>query len=145
MIFQPCEPKDIEACAKLLSVVYSEEPYNEAWTIADAIAYLERFRGIDPDGCFVAKANDEVAGAIFSFSYPWHGGKLVCIQELFVSPNHRRKGIARQLVSSLNQEEEVYTWLVSHEKSDASGFYQAMGLSQKGPYKFWNGIINAQL
>jgi GNAT superfamily N-acetyltransferase len=142
MIIQSCKPKDIEACAKLLAVVYSKAPYQEIWELKDAIAYLERFRKIDPEGCFIAKVNDDVIGAIFSFSYPWHGGKLVCIQELFVSPSQRRKGIARQLLSRLNQGKKVSVWLVAHERSEASIFYQSMGLSQAGPYKFRHGSIN---
>ena len=63
MFIQAWKPNDIEACARLLSIVYLEPPYNETWDLGDAVAYLERFLEIDPDGCFIAKTNGEVVGA----------------------------------------------------------------------------------
>ena len=126
MLIQICQPEDIGACADLLAAVYSEPPYHEAWDLPDAIAYLERFREIDPDGCFIAKEDGKVKGAIFSFSYPWHAGKLVCIQELFVSAEQRRKGMGRRLLSRISHGERVGAWLVAHERSEAARFYQKM-------------------
>jgi GNAT superfamily N-acetyltransferase len=141
MIIKTCEPEDIEPCAKLFAEVYSEPPYNEAWDSSDAITYLARFREIDPDRCFIAKENNKVVGAIFSFSYPWHSKKTICIQELFVSPEHRRKGIGRQLLFKINHGQRIGAWLVAHRESDAAEFYEKMGFSQKGPYEFRHGVI----
>jgi ribosomal protein S18 acetylase RimI-like enzyme len=141
MLIQKCEKKDIEACANLLSAIYAEAPYNEEWELSDAIAYLERFREIDPNGCFVAQNNGEIIGAVFSFSYPWQRGKLVCIQELFVSSEKRMKGVARQLLAQMSHGEKIGAWLVAHENSEAVKFYQKMGFSQEGPYKFRHGTI----
>ena len=141
MLIQTCEKKDIEACARLLSAVYSGEPYNEEWDLSDAISYLERFREIDPNGCFVAQNNGEIIGAVFSFSYPWHRGKLACIQELFVSSEQRMKGVARQLLAQMGHGKKIGAWLVAHENSEAARFYEKMGFSEKGPYKFRHGTI----
>lgn len=141
MLIQNFEKKDIEAYANLLSAVYSEAPYNEDWDLSDAITYLERFREIDPNGCFVAQNNGDIIGAVFSYSYPWHRGKLVCIQELFVSSEQRMKGVARQLLDQMSHGEKIDAWLVAHENSEAAIFYQKMGFSQEGPYKFRHGTI----
>ncbi len=141
MLVRNCQKNDIEACAIILSAVYSDAPYNEEWDLSDAIAYLERFREIDPKGCFVAEINGDITGAVFSFSYPWHRDKLVCIQELFVSCEHRMKGIARQLMAQIGHGENVGAWLIAHENSEAAKFYQKMGFSQQGPYKFRYGTL----
>lgn len=122
--------------------VYSELPYNENWNFKDALAYLCRLWQIERMGCFVAYGDTELEGAIFSFSYPWHAGKLVCIQELFISPSHRRKGIVRSLLHHLNGGKKAGAWLVAHEKSGAASFYRKMGFSTEGPYKFNYGAIN---
>ncbi|MEW6186853.1 MAG: GNAT family N-acetyltransferase [Thermodesulfobacteriota bacterium] len=99
---KPCALKDLAPCAKLLVSVYSEPPYNEKWKLATAKAYLGRFLKADPEGCFVADTDGKVIGAIFSLAYPWQAGKSVGIQELFVSPKQRRKGIGKQLLSKIN-------------------------------------------
>jgi len=142
ILIKSCGSDDIGFCAEIFASVYSEPPYNEMWEISDAVAYLERFWNIDPSGCFVARLGEEVVGAIFSFSYPWRRGKSVCIQELFVSFEQRRKGIARRLLQNINQGQKVGAWLVSHVESDASKFYEKMGFSLEGPYKFRHGVIN---
>lgn len=141
MFIKQCEKNDIKACARLLAEVYSEPPYSEKWNLSDAIAYLERFREIDPNGCFVAQNNGEVIGAVFSFSYPWHRGKLACIQELFVSSEQRMKGVSRQLLAQIGHGKKIGAWLVAHENSEAAAFYEKMGFSQEGAYKFRHGTI----
>ena len=141
MLIRICEKKDIVACASILSAVYTEAPYNEDWDFSDAIAYLERFREIDPNGCFVALKNGEIIGTVFSFLYPWHRGKLVCIQELFVSSELRTKGVDRKLLAQLRHGEKTGAWLVAHENSETAKFYQKMGFSQEVPYKFRHGAI----
>ena len=141
MLIQNCQKKDIEACACLFSEVYKAAPYHEEWHPSDAIAYLERFREIDPNGCLVAIEDGEIIGAVFSFSYPWHKDKLVCIQELFVSSEQRMQGVARQLLAQLSHGKKMGAWLVAHENAEAAKFYQKMGFSQEGPYKFRHGTI----
>jgi len=137
-----CKTEDLAPCAKLLVSVYSEPPYNEKWKLSAAKTYLERFRKADPEGCFVAKTDGRTIGAIFSFSYPWQAGKSVLIQELFVSPKQRRKGVGKQLLSKINHGQKTSAWLVAHRESKAAKFYKKMGFSLKGPYQFHHGVIN---
>jgi len=93
-----CTENNLEECAYLLVQVYSELEYGEEWDSKNAYNYLERFYKIEPSGCFVAIENNQLVGAIFSYSYPWQSETLVYIQELFVSSSQRNKGIAKSLL-----------------------------------------------
>jgi len=138
----PCSIEHINNSASLLTQVYAEPEYKENWKHSDACNYIKRFYEIDPSGCFVAIINYELVGAIFSYSYPWQSETLVYIQELFVSINHRNKGIAKSLLNSVGNGKNVRAWLVANENTSASGFYEKMGFKKDSPYKFNYGTIN---
>ena len=131
--------KNLEACASLLAQVYSEPEYGEKWDSKDAYNYLERFYKIEPLGCFVAIENNQLVGAIFSYSYPWQSETLVYIQELFVSSMQRNKGIAKSLLQNIGNGR---AWLVANDNTSASGFYKKMGFKKDSPYKLNYGQIN---
>lgn len=137
-----CEAADIEQATQIFCQAYAASPYNEPWELGDASAYLRRFREIDPEGCLVSEKNGEVTGAIFSFAYPWHSGKLTCIQELFVAEKSRKQGVARTLVQSINDGLSGGAWLVAHRASGAAEFYKRLGFRKDGPYEFYYGAIN---
>ncbi|MEN8131457.1 MAG: GNAT family N-acetyltransferase [Pseudomonadota bacterium] len=141
MRIESCTIKDIDACASLLVKIYSEPEYGENWKADDACSYLKRFYTIEPSGCYVALEDNEITGAVFSYSYPWQGETLIYIQELFVSAKHRNKGIAKSLLKRLGNGKPVRAWLVANENSGASGFYKKMGFRSDGPYKFNYGEI----
>jgi len=136
-----CKPENIKACSSLLAKVYSESEYGESWNEHDAFKYLERFYRIEPLGCYVAIENGELIGAIFSYSYPRQSETLVYIQELFVSLDYRKKGVATSLLSNVGKEKNIKAWLVAKENTSASKFYEKMGFKQDGPYKFNYGTI----
>lgn len=142
MQVRSCESADIEQAALIFCQAYAVAPYNETWKLADASTYLRRFWEIDPEGCFVSEQNDEVTGAIFSFSYPWHAGKLTCIQELFVAEANRKQGLARALVQNINGGLGGGVWLVAHKAPGAAEFYKRLGFRKDGPYEFYYGSIN---
>ena len=137
-----CTEKNLEECASLLVKVYSEPEYGEKWDNNDAYNYLERFYKIEPSGCFVAIENNQLVGAIFSYSYPWQSETLVYIQELFVESMQRNKGIAKSLLQSIGNGKVVKVWLVANDNTSASGFYKKMGFKKDSPYKLNSGQIN---
>ena len=59
--------EDMIACAGLFAKVFSEWPYEESWTIAQAHHYLYRFWRFDPEHCLVALDKDEAIGAMFGY------------------------------------------------------------------------------
>ena len=142
MKIEPCTKSHIETCASLLAKVYAEPEYGEKWKDHDACNYLNRFYKIEPSGCFVAIKNEEIIGAVFSYSYPWQAETLVYIQELFVSTKHRKIGVAKSLLKSVGNGKTVKAWLIASDSTSASGFYKKMGFKKDSPYKFNYGVIN---
>ena len=67
MQIRSCEAADIEQAALIFCQAYAAAPYNESWELADASAYLRRFREIDPEGCFVQNRTVRLAGQFFRF------------------------------------------------------------------------------
>jgi ribosomal protein S18 acetylase RimI-like enzyme len=129
----------LDPAATIFCEAYAAPPYNESWEPPNAPDYLKRFLEIDPAGCFVAEKDNEIVGAIFSFSYPWHSGKLTCIQELFVSDSCRRQGVARTLMHSIKGRG---AWIVAHQAAGAAAFYTSLGFRKDGPYVFYHGNIS---
>ena len=142
MEFRSCYESDIDCCAKILSEAYAQPPYNEKWELEHAIAYLRRFYKFDPALCFVAENGATIIGAIFAYSYPWHGGENCYIQEIFVSPNSQGLSIGKGLINKLSiSKSGNSTWLVANENSKAIDFYKSLGFSDNGPYKFFHGPV----
>ncbi len=137
-----CTENNLEECASLLAQVYSEPEYGEEWDSKNSYNYLERFYKIEPSGCIVAIENNQLVGAIFSYSYPWQSETLVYIQELFVSSSQRNKGIAKSLLQSIGNGKAVKAWLVANDNTSASGFYKKMEFKKDSPYKLNYGQIN---
>ena len=141
MHIRNCTAADIEQAALIFREAYASQPYNESWETANASAYLKRFLDIEPAGCFVAEVDGHIAGAILSFTYPWHSGRATCIQELFVSEAFRARGVAHALVKSLSDGMRVNAWLVVHKAAGAAAFHQRLGFRKDGPYEFYYGAI----
>ena len=78
---------------------------------------------------------EDMAGLVHFILHPVTGHiKMVCyMQDLFVAPAHRRKGIGRQLVTalaSLGQDEgwaRMY-WLSETQNAEAQMLYRTLGL-----------------
>ena len=49
----------------------------------------------------MAIEGEVIIGTVFAYLYPWHSETLVYIQEFFVDPNQRKKGIAKSLLKSI--------------------------------------------
>lgn len=127
-----CLETDLGSCGSLLCTVYAEPPYHESWSETKARDYLHRFFRIDPKGCFVAVESARILGAIFAYRYPWSTGEVLFIQELFVSKEHRRKGIGSRLIRHVSEMEgkSLTVALIVREGTPAADFYQRMGLSR---------------
>ena len=142
MEYRNCKEEDLKECAALLKYAYAEPPYNEEWELSHAQKYLARFFEFDRELCFVAVQNSNIVGAIFAYRYPWHGGQSCYIQEIFVSPSAHRKGVGRGLIQKLSLYKGIGpTWLVANENAKAVKFYQSLGFSNTGPYKFYAGSV----
>ncbi|OZA26892.1 MAG: hypothetical protein B7X91_10170 [Hydrogenophilales bacterium 17-64-11] len=139
-----CNETDLPSCGVLLQQIYAEPPYGEHWPEIRATAYLESFFRIDSDGVLVATADaGKIVGAVFGFSYPWHTGSIIFIQELFVADQHRGKGIAGDLVRQVveNKGGDSHVALIVREGTVAARFYEKLGLSKSTLYELRSGTL----
>jgi ribosomal protein S18 acetylase RimI-like enzyme len=85
---------------------------------------------------FIAKDGDNLVGLLHYVVHPVAGCvHPVCyMQDLYVSPNSRRKGVARALIDQLKKEAEarqfdrIY-WLLENGNEDAKEFYKDLAIS----------------
>lgn len=139
-----CIETDLTSCGALLQEIYAEPPYGESWPESRATAYLESFFRIDSDAALVATDDEgKIIGAVFGFSYPWHTGSIVFIQELFVAGQYRGKGIASNLVKQVVEEKgrDSYVALIVREGTVAAKFYEKFGLSKSTLYELRSGKL----
>ena len=85
---------------------------------------------------FIAKENGVVVGLLHYIAHPVAGCvHPVCyMQDLYVSPTKRRKGVARALINNLSIEatnkqfDRIY-WLLENGNEDAKEFYKDLAIS----------------
>jgi ribosomal protein S18 acetylase RimI-like enzyme len=90
--------EDVEAVAR----VYLEA-YGVDWSLDGAKKYIDKFYRFEPTSCFVALDDDRVAGAVLGYSFEREVGLVLFIQELFVDPKARKRGIGKKLVTTLRE------------------------------------------
>ncbi len=105
----------------------------------DAVTAETWARLIDPDNTQVnglcAEMNGEIMGIVHYILHPTTGNiNPVCyMQDVFVSPDHRRKGIGKRLVERVTEigKEEKWArlyWLTHEGNKEAKAMYENFGI-----------------
>ncbi len=99
--------------------------------LEDGFGPAKRFESL------LAEVDGEVAGiALFFVIYStWYTRHVLYLEDLYVSANARRQGVARALISGLARVAEQsgcgqIRWLVSRANSAALRFYESIGAEQ---------------
>lgn len=111
----------------------------------DSRECIERFLKRNPDTCFVAE-DGEVVGVIIA----GNDGRRGYIYHTAVSPDHRRKGIAKALVNAaLNALRELginKTALVVFERNaDGNAFWESVGFTSRGDLVYRNKALTEMI
>lgn len=103
---------------------------------------IERYLKRNPDTCFVAEENGKTVGVIIA----GNDGRRGYIYHTSVSPEHRRKGIARALVDTalkaLHDLGINKTALVVFERNaDGNAFWESVGFTSRDDLVYRNKAL----
>lgn len=112
----------------------------------DSCEGIERYLKRNPDTCFVAEDGGEVVGVILA----GNDGRRGYIHHTAVSPDHRRKGIAKSLVNAaLNALHDLginKTALVVFERNaDGNAFWESVGFTSRGDLVYRNKALTEMI
>ena len=133
-MIRPANPKDVEAIHSLIVelAIYEREP--EA-VVATVEQIQENLFGVDPVAyCHVAEVDGHVVGiAIWFLNYStWLGKAGLYLEDLFVKPEFRSRGLGLQLMKKLAQicierGYERFQWWVLDWNEPSINFYKSIG------------------
>ncbi|WP_432495199.1 GNAT family N-acetyltransferase [Kineococcus gypseus] len=138
---------DGEVVAQLVRELaeYEREPQAATATGADFARALEPGSGI---GCLLAEVDGpggpEVVGMALWYTTfsTWQGRRGMWLEDLYVRPEHRRRGIARSFFARLGAlcAERGYgrlEWWVLDWNTPAQGFYRTLGARPEDEWTVW--------
>ena len=132
MEYRTYNEKDIDGLASAMSMAYSEEPWNEQWTMERAARRVKAILGNYQSVGLAATDNGMIVGGLLGFVDPYAEEDFFYVSELFVVPEHKRSGVGKQLLQELEivlKEKGIHVvQLMSIEPNEV--FYGKCGLSK---------------
>jgi len=147
------DPHDADAIHRFIAELAEFEKEPEAVEVTPAMLREQMERPDPPFECLIAEMGGRPAGfALYFTNYStWRGRQGIYLEDVYVSPVHRRKGVARALFRRVAEiavergagrlELSVLDW-----NKDAIRFYRALGakpLDEWTTYRFTDGDLEA--
>ncbi|MBS1801442.1 MAG: GNAT family N-acetyltransferase [Acidobacteria bacterium] len=141
LLIRPATPADVPEMLVFIRELAEYEREPEA-AIATAEDLLRDGFGDRPVfGCLIAEWDGQPAAMAlyFHFYSTWRGNAGIHLEDLFVRPQFRRKGIAKALFARLAQitleRGERFQWHVLDWNQLAIDFYESMGAGMLGEWR----------
>ena len=115
--------------------------YGEGWTRDQARSYLGKFFGFEGESCLVATEGEDVLGAVLGYSYPRQADLVLFVQELFVRPDARSKGVGRELVTKLRARfthPKINIKPLVKAPPNVHSFYNHLGFEREQAFTFYD-------
>jgi len=95
---RPMRGDDLESLAEIYVETYKVFDIGERWDKKSAYKLLEHWFKRQSDLAFVVEYNDEIVGAFVTAVKPWWDGNHLTEGEIFVHPDHQRRGLGTELI-----------------------------------------------
>jgi GNAT superfamily N-acetyltransferase len=133
---RPYRPSDLSPLVAMISALYEEDMDGEKMTVAKIEATVDKLTR-EPNRGFIAvfEVENQVIGyAILIFFWSnEYGGEIINIDELYVLPAFRNKGVGGRLFTWLETEfrERAVAFMLetTKENEKAAAFYRRIGFS----------------
>ena len=138
--------KDLEKCAELFTHVFTQSPWNESWTIAQAIERLSFFLETPNFIGLAAYTNEEVVGFVYGNYEPFQDKRVYLLKEMSIHPNLQGKGVGSELIQKLHAELRKQNIsavdLITSIDGKAANFYIKNGYSKSTEMGLYVSNIN---
>ena len=138
--------KDLEKCAELFAHVFSQPPWNESWTIAQAKERLSFFLKTPNFVGLAAYSSEEVVGFIYGNYEPFQDKRVYLLKEMSIHPNLQGKGIGSELIQELHvqlKKQKVSAIdLITAKDGKAANFYIKNGYSKSTEMGMYVSSLN---
>jgi len=135
-VIREYEPGMFDACRDLFIEAFNGEPWNDSWTKESAGARLREFVDCGRFFGFTLWEGDILAGAVFCHASTYYKGSEVFIDELFVSPECRRRGYGKLLMEEVEAHAKAQghasITLLTNKGYPSHGFFKGQGYRESG-------------
>lgn len=122
---------NLQKCCELYINVFNAPPWNDEWTNETAHTYLKELTDHKRFLGFTLWTNEQLTGAVFAHMKNHYRGDEIYIDELFISPDHQRKGHGMLLMDEVEKYAKensfISVTLLTGVKKPAFNFYEKRG------------------
>lgn len=134
-IILPCAMEHVERYGEIYAEAFSGEPWNDAWTVEDAIVHVRELLESKQAYGLEFVVDGQIAGFILGTSMLFHYGRTFEINDLAVARSFQRQGIASRLMTQLLADIKSQGMCAVHLITAAEGilptYYEKFGFSRE--------------
>ena len=130
-----CDIKNIARYGEIYTAAFSGDPWNDPWGPEDAMIHIKELLESKNAYGLECVVDGEIAGFILGTSMLFHYGRTFEINDLAVSPEYQKKGIAKQLMDKLlgdiKEQGMVGVHLITAGNTFLTDFYGQYGFREE--------------
>ena len=130
-----CDIKNIARYGEIYAAAFSGDPWNDPWGPEDATIHIKELLESKNAYGLECVVDGEIAGFILGTSMLFHYGRTFEINDLAVSPEYQKKGIAKQLMDKLlgdiKEQGMVGVHLITAGNTFLTDFYGQYGFREE--------------